>query len=83
VFVPVTTGATVFTGKPATTIVDADQRDVEPVAFVAVTFTDTNLPACDRVRGNVEFVAPSMTAHPAGRVWAIAVLTVQEYQAYA
>jgi hypothetical protein len=49
VFVPVTTGATVFTGKPATTIVDADHLDVEPVAFVAVTFTDTNLPASDDV----------------------------------
>ena len=46
---PEMTGATVFTGKPATTTVDADQRDVEPVAFVAVTFTDTNLPASDDV----------------------------------
>ena len=42
---PVTTGATEFTGKPATRAVDADQRLNEPVAFVAVTFTDTNFPA--------------------------------------
>ena len=45
VAVPVTTGATEFTGKPVTAADDADQRDNDPVAFVAVTFTDTNLPA--------------------------------------
>jgi hypothetical protein len=45
VAVPVTAGETEFTGKPATTAVVADQRLSDPVAFVAVTFTDTNLPA--------------------------------------
>jgi hypothetical protein len=45
VAVPVTAGATELTGKPATTADVADQRLNDPVAFVAVTFTDTNLPA--------------------------------------
>lgn len=79
-FVPVTTGATVFTGKPATTTVDADQCDFEPDAFVAVTAEATNLPAWALVNANVELAAPEMTAHAAGRVRATAVLTVQEYQ---
>ncbi len=66
VAVPVTAGATEFTGKPATRAVDGDQRDSDPVAFVAVTFTDTNLPASAATCVYVDAVAPEIGEHVPG-----------------
>ena len=65
---PVTAEATVFTGKPATTAVDADHRDRDPVAFAAVTFTDTNFPASATTNEYVDAVASVITEHAAGCV---------------
>jgi hypothetical protein len=49
VAVPVTAGATEFTGKPTTAAVDADHLPTEPFAFVAVTAATMNLVASDDV----------------------------------
>ena len=65
-FVPVTTGTTEFTGRPVTAADDADQRLSDPVAFVPVTFTDTNLPASATVNEYVDAVAPEINEHAAG-----------------
>jgi hypothetical protein len=65
-FVPVTTGTTEFTGRPVTAADDADQRLSDPVAFVAVTFTDTNLPASAATWVYVFAVASVINEHAAG-----------------
>ena len=67
-FVPETTGATEFTGRPVTTADDADQRDRDPVPLVAVTFTDTNLFASATDNEYVDAVAPEINEHAAGCV---------------
>jgi hypothetical protein len=63
---PVTTGTTEFTGKPVTVALVADQRLSDPVAFVAVTFTDTNLFASATDNVYVDDVAPEINEHAAG-----------------
>jgi hypothetical protein len=65
-FVPVTTGAAEFTGKPVITADVADQRLNDPVAFVAVTFTDTKRAASATDNEYVDAVAPEINEHAAG-----------------
>ena len=55
-----------MTGKPVTTTVEADQRANDPVAFVAVTFTDTNFPASAATCVYVDAVAPEIGEHVPG-----------------
>jgi hypothetical protein len=68
VAVPVTAGATVFTGKPATKADDADQTVFAPSTLEAVTAATTNFPAWADVKTNVDASAPEITEHVAGKV---------------
>ena len=72
-----TAGATEFTGKPATTTVDAVQTVLDPSRLEAETAATTNLPAWAAVGVNAEPVAPVMTEHVDGKVWDAADVAVQ------
>ena len=82
VAVPVTAGATEFTGKPATKADEADQRDRDPVPLVAVTFTDTNLFASATDNEYVDAVAPEIGEHAAGCVVAATAALVHLNHSY-
>ena len=68
VAVPVTAGATEFTGNPATTAVEADHTVFDPSTLEAVTAATTNLPASDAVATCVDPVAPTISLHVMGFV---------------
>lgn len=71
VAVPVTAGASVFTGvnNAATAAVDADHTVFDPSTFEAVTAATMNFPDWTEVNRKVDPVAPDMAVQVAGWVW--------------